>query len=230
MRKSRSTSRSSLPSSAPPDLPISEASRHLISDGLIVQSSSSNKPFFVPSRYFKKYSCPFDDEVIKFARQMKRLRGKFSGASGVFDRKLQRFVFETLCSDRTAASRVERQAHCNRRNDDSAEFRLRLRAVPWSLARRAESAIDRVIRKVEIVNRGDETIAGFGFDLDHGDRSRQHPTRNLIAEVGQLNFNHAAAHVEHRQSRIDRLAAVAVLELEIPFRLAINGKSVKRLA
>ena len=74
MRKSRLTSRSSLPSVI--------SGRTLISSGCAAICSCSYTPCLVPSRYLKKYSEPFAEEPSRLARHTMRLRGKFSGASG----------------------------------------------------------------------------------------------------------------------------------------------------
>src|SRR5690554_3003023 len=77
MRKSRVTSRSSLPCGA--------SSRHLTSCGLAPPSTPRSfpcRPFLVPSRYLSMYSWPLPEEPSRLERQMNRLRGQFSGASG----------------------------------------------------------------------------------------------------------------------------------------------------
>ena len=74
IRKSISIKRSSLPASS--------ASRHLISSGFTGASSSSRTPCLVPSKCFKKYSWPLEEEPIRFARHTNKLRGWFSLAAG----------------------------------------------------------------------------------------------------------------------------------------------------
>ena len=39
-------------------------------------------PCDVPSRCFRKYSCPLPDEPSRLERQTNRLRGQFAGSSG----------------------------------------------------------------------------------------------------------------------------------------------------
>src|SRR5215469_18820786 len=77
MRKSSVTSRSSLPRGA--------SSCHVISSGRgwpDLTTSSPCTPLVVPSRCFRKYSCPLPDEPSRFERQTNRLRGKLTGWSG----------------------------------------------------------------------------------------------------------------------------------------------------
>jgi hypothetical protein len=75
IRKSSDTSRSSLPSGA--------LARHLTSLGRTSAGvSSALTAEWVPSRWRRKYSFPFEDEPRRFARHNVRTRGQFSGASG----------------------------------------------------------------------------------------------------------------------------------------------------
>ncbi|MOA14908.1 hypothetical protein D3C78_1350380 [compost metagenome] len=73
MRKSSTTSRSSLPSTA---------GRTVISLGLMQPSSLFITAFWVPSRYFRKYSWPLPEEPRMLERHTNMLRGKFFGLSG----------------------------------------------------------------------------------------------------------------------------------------------------
>ena len=75
IRKSRIVTRSSLPSSG-----ICSGVRTSV--GRTVSLASQNTEFCVPSRYFRKYSCPLPLEPRMFERQTNRLRGKFFGFSG----------------------------------------------------------------------------------------------------------------------------------------------------
>ena len=75
IRKSNTTSKSSLPSAA---------GRIFTSVGLMqsLWFSSPNTAFCVPSKYLRKYSCPLPDEPRMFERQTNILRGKLLGWSG----------------------------------------------------------------------------------------------------------------------------------------------------
>ncbi|MNM87255.1 hypothetical protein D3C81_994300 [compost metagenome] len=73
MRKSSTVSRSSLPSAA---------GRTLTSLGVIASFSSPNTAFCVPSRYFRKYSCPLPELPRILERHTNMLRGKLAGLSG----------------------------------------------------------------------------------------------------------------------------------------------------
>ena len=73
MRKSSTTNKSNLPSTA---------GRTVISFGVMQCASSPNTAFCVPNKYFRKYSCPLPDEPKMFERQTNILRGKFFGLSG----------------------------------------------------------------------------------------------------------------------------------------------------
>src|SRR5690554_3531235 len=82
MRKSRVTSKSSLPSGA--------SSRHFTSSGLMPPlwpRSLPCTPLVVPNRYLSMYSCPLPEEPSRLERQMNMLRGWFWGASGSSDAK-----------------------------------------------------------------------------------------------------------------------------------------------
>ena len=77
MRKSSVTTRSSLPSGA--------GSRQATSSGFspsISPRSLPCRPWRVPRKWRRKYSCPLPDEPNRFERQMNRLRGKLTGLSG----------------------------------------------------------------------------------------------------------------------------------------------------
>ena len=77
MRKSSVTNRSSLPSGA--------SSCQWTSCGLTAPRCPRSlpcSPWRVPSRCFSMYSWPLPELPSRFERQMNRLRGKFSGASG----------------------------------------------------------------------------------------------------------------------------------------------------
>src|SRR4029079_1391695 len=76
MRKSSVTSRSSLPSGA--------LSCQTTSVGLASSAPRSLPctPLLVPSRCFKKYSCPLPDDPRMLERHTNMLRGQLSGWSG----------------------------------------------------------------------------------------------------------------------------------------------------
>jgi len=74
-RKSRLSSRSSLPSGA--------SSTHVMSRGRLSGGVSvARTEEVVPSRCLRKYSLPLAEEPSRLARHTARIRGKFSGASG----------------------------------------------------------------------------------------------------------------------------------------------------
>jgi hypothetical protein len=75
IRKSRLTSRSSLPVGA---CSCQTTSFGRAAGGASVARSDES----VPSRCLRKYSLPFEDDPSRFARQIVSTRGKFSGASG----------------------------------------------------------------------------------------------------------------------------------------------------
>src|SRR6266849_347861 len=77
IRKSSVTRRSSFPSGA--------CSCHLTSIGFFLPSSPRSLPItpcLVPSKCFRKYSCPLPDAPKRLERQTNRLRGQFLGLSG----------------------------------------------------------------------------------------------------------------------------------------------------
>src|SRR5689334_5847695 len=77
MRKSRVTRRSSFPFGA--------SSCHATSLGRFLPVSPRSlpcTPCVVPSRCFRKYSCPLPDDPSRLERQTNILRGQLSGWSG----------------------------------------------------------------------------------------------------------------------------------------------------
>ena len=92
MRKSSTTSRSSLPSAA---------GRILTSRGLMQCSSLLINAFWVPSRYFRKYSWPLPELPMMLERQTNILRGKLAGLSGSSHEKAS--VPALICASAYAA-------------------------------------------------------------------------------------------------------------------------------
>src|ERR1700674_1195800 len=91
MRKSSVTSKSSLPSGA---LSCQSTSLGLPSSA---PRSLPCTPLLVPSRCFRKYSCPLPEEPMMLERQTNILRGQLSGWSGSSQLKRS----EPSCSDLT---------------------------------------------------------------------------------------------------------------------------------
>ena len=81
-RKSRVSSRSSFPSGA---CSCQATSTGRLPSGASVARSEES----VPSRCLRKYSLPLPEEPSRLARQIDRIRGKFSGASGSSPAKSQ---------------------------------------------------------------------------------------------------------------------------------------------
>ena len=132
--------------------------------------------------------------------------------------------------DHAAAVRLDRVVRkLARRMDDEFRRDARVLLLPRGRIGRvvligagalaAETAVDRIVRKREVVDRRHEHLAVRRLDAAYGERARKRPLCAVVAEIRQLDLDRIRAIVPHGETRANLRTRVAVLFFDIPFFL-----------